>query len=187
MNEIELAAGLKHHDPEALAVLIETYSGYIGQIIHNLLLTFGRPEDVEELIADTYLAVWNHADRLDLACYSSLKGYIGAVARNKAKDFLKKKRVATLHLDDDLMLAADGPETRMLQKEQQALVRATLEQLGTEDREIFIAYYYHYQKIEEISRRMKMNPETVKSRLARGRKRLKKILEREAVFEEVLG
>lgn len=186
MNDIELMAGLKQHDPDALAALIEIHSAYIGQIIYNLMIPFGQLEDVEELIADTYLAVWNNAKHLDPDNYSSLKGYIGAVARNRAKDFLKKKRIATLHLDENIMLVADGPETRMLQKEQQAIVRATLEQLGNQDREIFIAYYYQYLSIGEISQKMNMNPETVKSRLARGRKRLKKIMEQEAILEGVL-
>ena len=37
-------------------------------------------------------------------------------------------------------------------------------------------YYYRYKKIEEIAEILKMNPQTVKTRLRRGREILKRIL-----------
>lgn len=122
------------------------------------------------------LAVWNASDRLDLTMYSSLKGYLGAVARNKAKDFLRKKKLATLVLDDDILVFSDSVEKKFLQKEQQAIVKKALDRLSAEDRDIFIRYYYRYEKVSDIARQMGMNEQTVKSRLARGRKFLKQVL-----------
>lgn len=37
-------------------------------------------------------------------------------------------------------------------------------------------YYYRYKKIEEIAEALEMNPQTVKTRLRRGRETLKRIL-----------
>lgn len=44
------------------------------------------------------------------------------------------------------------------------------------DRKIFMMYYYRYKKIEEIAEALEMNPQTVKTRLRRGRETLKRIL-----------
>ena len=71
----------------------------------------------------------------------------------------------------------DGDVERLiLQKEQQLIIGRTLEKLKEKDKAIFIMYYYRYKKIEEIAEILKMNPQTVKTRLRRGREILKRIL-----------
>ena len=50
--------------------------------------------------------------------------------------------------------------------------------LGEPDREIFLRYYYYEQKIAEIADEMAMNAGTVKSRLRRGREKLRQTLEK---------
>lgn len=176
MTDEEIAAGLKKQNTEALACLMERYSNYIASIIGQLLKTQGTVQDVEELMADVFLSIWNTANTLDMTTYSSLKGYIGAVARNKAKDFLRKKKLLTLTLDDDILLFSESIEKKLLQREQQDIVRKALDQLSPTDRTIFLRYYYQYEKITDIAHNLEMNIQTVKSRLARGRKFLKKIL-----------
>ena len=176
MTEEKIVRGLKRKNTDALAELMERYGRYVAGIIGRLLKGYGTVQDVEELMADVFLAVWNASARLDLTMYSSLKGYLGAVARNKAKDFLRKKKLATLALDDDILVFSDNVEKEFLQKEQQAIIQKALDRLSVEDRDIFIRYYYRYEKVSDIARQMGMNEQTVKSRLARGRKFLKQIL-----------
>ena len=49
------------------------------------------------------------------------------------------------------------------------------------DKEIFLRYYYEYQTMEQISASMDIPVGTIKSRLSRGRRRLKQvIMEQEA-------
>ena len=104
MTDEKIAVGLKKQDTEALVCLMERYSNYISSIIGQLLKNYGTVQDTEELMADVFLTIWNTADKLNMDAYSSLKGYIGTIARNKAKDFLRKKRFVTLALDDDILL-----------------------------------------------------------------------------------
>lgn len=42
-----------------------------------------------------------------------------------------------------------------------------------------MAYYYQYKKVDEIAREFQMNPQTVKTRMRRGKELLKKILIKE--------
>ncbi|MEF9971380.1 MAG: sigma factor-like helix-turn-helix DNA-binding protein, partial [Oscillospiraceae bacterium] len=44
------------------------------------------------------------------------------------------------------------------------------------DREIFLRHYYYYQALAQISVEMEINVSTVKTRLRRGREKLKEIL-----------
>lgn len=98
------------------------------------------------------------------------------IARNKAKDWLRSYRGEILELNDDILLIDGDVEHLILQKEQQLIIGRTLERLKEKDRKIFMMYYYRYKKIEEIAEALEMNPQTVKTRLRRGRETLKRIL-----------
>lgn len=51
-----------------------------------------------------------------------------------------------------------------------------LPKLKPEDQKIFLLHYYQYKKIDEIALIMHMNPQTVKTRLRRGRETLRSLL-----------
>ena len=55
-------------------------------------------------------------------------------------------------------------------------MRRAVEEMGEPEREIFLRYYYYAQSVREISQEMRMNESTVKTRLRRGRMRLKTTL-----------
>ena len=80
---------------------------------------------------------------------------------------------------DDVLLVDNSLENMIVQREQQRIIAKTLKQLKPLDWKIFVAYYYQYRKIEEIAQEFLMNPQTVKTRLRRGREMLKKILIKE--------
>lgn len=48
--------------------------------------------------------------------------------------------------------------------------------LKPEDQKIFLLHYYQYKKVDEIALIMHMNPQTVKTRLRRGREALRTLL-----------
>ena len=56
------------------------------------------------------------------------------------------------------------------------MVRRSIDHLGEPDREIFLRHYYYYQTVSEISQEMRLNESTIKTKLRRGRSRLRTIL-----------
>lgn len=176
MDEKLLLIRLKHKSEKALAETIEKYTAYVTTIIREIVNCKATPEDIEELVADTFISLWITSERIDYIHYSSLKAYIGMIARNKAKDFLKVQKNINLELYEDVILIDDGIEKKMIQKEQQEYIYNLLNKLKQEDRKIFLLHYYHYKKIDEIASIMKMNPQTVKTRLRRGRETLRILL-----------
>lgn len=129
MNERILLMRLKHKSERALTEVIERYTAYVTTIIREILNDKATAEDVEELVADTFIALWTTAERIDYIHYSSLKAYIGMIARNKAKDFLRMHKNINLELYDDVLIIDDGVEKKILQKEQQQYIKNLLKRL----------------------------------------------------------
>lgn len=179
MDEKSILKKLRNKDEKAFEELIDLYSAYVTAIVGSLLSSKGTKEDVEEVVADTFIALWNTAERINYEEYSSIKAYIAVIARNKAKDWLRTSRGQDLQLVDDILIIDNSVEQLIVQREQQRIIAKILKQLKPLDWKIFVAYYYQYRKVDEIAQGLQMNPQTVKTRLRRGREVLKKFLIKE--------
>ena len=103
------------------------------------------------------------------------------MARNRAKSFLRSSH-QTLPMDEDVLELPDAsPENQALEKDVRRRLLAAVKSMPPVDKEIFLRYYYEYQTMEQISASMDIPVGTIKSRLSRGRRRLKQvIMEQEA-------
>lgn len=179
MRDTELLGGLKRQDPDALEQLSTHYQSYVCTIISTMLQGTGTYSDTEELCSDTFLAVWQHADAI---APGKLKAYLGTIARNKAKSWLRSRRELTMDLDtlevpdDSLPL-----EEQAIRDELAARVRKAVDAMRPRDREIFLRHYYYMQTAETIGSVLGIPAATVRSRLARGREQLKKTLSKEGL------
>ena len=180
MKEDFLLCQIKKQRPQALERLIDLYTPYVRTIVASILGEWGTAEDREELISDIFLAVWDHAQQIQPG---KLKAYLGASARNKSKDFLRAIRPLEMDVDDVPALT-DGttPENQFLRQEQQRLVRQALDAMPSEDREIFLRYYYYLQTSQQIAAAMDMTASAVRTRLMRGRNTLKQTLLKEDIL-----
>ena len=88
MDEKSILKKLRNRDEKAFEEIIDLYSAYITAVVRNLLGSRGTKEDVEEVVADTFIALWITAERINYEEYSSIKAYIAVIARNKAHDFI---------------------------------------------------------------------------------------------------
>ncbi len=178
MKEDKLLKNLKRKRRDALEKAIAAYSGYVSVVVRGVMGEASSREDREEVVADTFVALWNHAEGLDER-RESIRGYLGAIARNKAISWLRKRREETPEGDELILWAPGGvePEAEAIRGELRGMLLEAVQEMEEEERDIFIRYYYRYRKINEISDELGLNPSTVKTKLARGRKKLKRILE----------
>ena len=106
-----------------------------------------------------------------------MRAYLGAIVRNKAKSALRRYHATDVLEDDILQISlSKEPEKEILLEELRALAHQAVNSLSQPDREIFQRYYFLYQKVDEIGTALGMNSATVRTKLARGRKRLKDYL-----------
>lgn len=155
---------------EALAWFIRQYTPYVGAVVYRVIGSSMSPADVEEVTADVFVALWSHAGDIRT---QQVKGWLGTVARNTAKNKLREMG-QELPLEDDVLLT-DGttPETESEKRDQLLTVRRAVLTMEEPDREIFLRHYYDYQTVERIAEEMALNASTVKSRLRRGREKLR--------------
>lgn len=175
MNEAKLLRRMKRGDTAALEAVIDAYAPYIAAIVTSICGTALTAEDIEETVSDVFYSLWQNAEKVQAG---KLKAYLGAIARNTAKNKLRSLHIA-LPLEDDVLLfptMEDGPELEALKKELQAETRTAVETLPEPDREIMKRYYYLYQSAADIARCMGLNPSTVTTKLSRSRDKLRRHL-----------
>lgn len=101
-----------------------------------------------------------------------LRPWLGAVARNRTAEAMRKQNVY-LPLEDDTLITLDRLWEQMVEKERCAAVAQAMRALPDEDREIFYRFYDLSQTAAQIAEDLQLNASTVRSRLMRGRRTLR--------------
>ncbi|MDD6214705.1 MAG: sigma-70 family RNA polymerase sigma factor [Firmicutes bacterium] len=177
-DEARLLKQLKKKNDKAIESAIELYTPYVSTVLYNIAGAILMREDIEEIISDVFISLWQNADKIDLQ-KGTIRSYIAATARNYAlKRFMQRKEYTSI---DDIEL----PDEKSITEDTvmyDFLWKAVME-LGEPDNEIFVRYYRYCEKLRDIAVATGVNLSTVKTKLSRGRQRLKKIL---SETEEVL-
>lgn len=160
----------------ALEKMIDLYTPYVGTVVYHAIGSALSKEDMEEVISDTFVALWRSADKFD-SQKGSLRTYLATIAHNLAKNKFSMQHFNE-ELNENIVAAHSEPYTRVEQDEERAAMIQAINELGEPDSEIFMRYYYYDEKISHIAKRMDLSANTVKTKLARGRGKLKGILQR---------
>lgn len=172
---------MKQGSQDALAWFIQRYGAYVSTIIHNIIGQRMSNADVEEVASDVFLALWNNAGKI---LPNAARSWLATVARNTARSRLRRAS-DTLPLDEEAVIVDDRtPEATLERREQAVRVRMALLSLNPVDREVFLRFYYYYQKTADIAADMGLNESTVRTKLNRGRAKLRDFLLREDNHDE---
>lgn len=171
MTEANALKELQNGSEKALEWFIKAYTPYVTTIIRNIIGEYANMSDVEEVAADVFFKLWENAGSV----YSP-KGFLGTVARNLAKN--RCRQIGwDLPLDDQILVVEElTPEMQVEKKELSRAVRLAVLGMPLPDREIFLRFYYYCQPLEAISSDMGINLSTVKTKLRRGKIRLRSTL-----------
>ena len=169
-EEEKLLMRLKNRKRNAIDEAIEVYTPYLSTVLYNMLGNRLPKEDIEEILSDVFVTLWKNADTIDLE-KGTLRAYLAAVARNFALKKLNKQRDYTSLDEIELPDEAPIPEENTTESVWDAVMS-----LGEPDNEIFVRYYIFGEKIREIAKATGVNPSTVKTKLSRGKRKLKEIL-----------
>ena len=173
MKDVRIIQKIKDRDSRGLELLMDRYISYVSAVVWGILKGAMSVQDAEEVVSDVFLAAWDNPQSLQP---EKLKAWLGAVARNKAKNALRYAG-HDLPLEEDVLELPDDSSFEKLERQEQArIVQQAIDTLTPKDREIFLRHYYYAQTLSHISREMKMPEATVKTRLRRGRMKLKEYL-----------
>ena len=176
IDEQYLIQQIKTGSQKALETVIDRYGSYVKAIAANTIKPPMTDADVEEVVSDVFLSLWSHPGDPDRG---SLKGYLAAITRNKARDRLRSFHIE-VPLESDCLEVPVEDSCRQIELAQlKEAVKQVVDRLEEPDRTILLRYYYFYQKTDAIARDMGMNPATVRTKLARSRQKLKEWLTQE--------
>lgn len=181
LTEEQALRQMKQGSQDALAWFIHRYGAYVSTIIHNIIGQRMSNADVEEVASDVFLALWNNAGKI---LPNAARSWLATVARNTVRSRLRRAS-DTLPLDEEAVIVDDRtPEATLERREQAVRVRMALLSLNPVDREVFLRFYYYYQKTADIAADMGLNESTVRTKLNRGRAKLRDFLLREDNHDE---
>ena len=173
MNDSKIINYYKSNNELDLEKIIKDYSNYINTIINNMAKLNLNDEDKEEIVSEVFFILWRNKDKLDYN--KRLSSYIAGVTRNIVKEYLRKKQI---HFDisdyENSLYSYDNLELLNDNIEEIKKIEKKLETIKEIDRKIFIDFYYSSKSIKDIAREQKISEFSVKQRLYRIRKKIKK-------------
>jgi RNA polymerase sigma-70 factor, ECF subfamily len=175
-RQAELIRGVAEGDEQALASLYDTTS----RTVYGLLLrVLSDPSSAEEVLLDVYAQVWRQA-----ASYCPERGrplaWLTTIARSRAIDRLRRSRneqQRAVPLDEAARAAGgESVEEGVRAGEVRAVVRAALDALTPEQRDVIELAYYGGMSHSEIAAARGLPLGTVKTRTRLGMMRLREML-----------
>ncbi len=172
MDEFGLWLQMKNGRLEALETLMDRYTSYVATIIYQVAGTQINAHDIEELTADVFIKIWNAREKIVLE-NGNPKAYMAKISRNVTINHLKKGKIFAVELEESVENFT--PETDFLEQEMQTEIAKIVKTLPSQEQEIFIRRYFYFEKIKDISLKMKLNENTIHTKLRRSKKKLEKI------------
>lgn len=182
MEDKEIIGLFFSREESAITRTKEKYGSYCAAIAGNIL---GDHQDVEEVLSDTWLRVWN---TIPPKRPEHLKLYLARIARNLAFDRFRADSRAKrgggempLALEElrECLPAPGNPEEVLAARELKKCINAFLWTLPERDREIFLLRYFSVESTVAIAKKFRLSEAGVRTVLSRTRKKLKDHLEKE--------
>ena len=145
--------------------------------VYRFALRVTRDESLaEDVVSEVFLHAWRGAGNFQAK--SKVSTWLLAIAHNKAKDALQRRRHEYLSDDDAAAIEdpADNPEATWSKKERGALLQECLTKLPAAQREVIDLVYYHHKSVEEVAQIVGVQAATVKTRMFYARSRLAQML-----------
>jgi RNA polymerase sigma-70 factor (ECF subfamily) len=192
---------------EALASIYDRHGGDVYALATR---TTGDPSVASDVVQETFLALWDRAELFDPA-RGSLRGWLLAIARNRAIDHIRHARrhdravafssLGTADQDDGSLAdwltgsgvlvatgAPDpGPETMVVGLETQALVADAIASLAPVERSVILLAYGSHLSQVEIAAELGWPLGTVKTRTRRALRHLRDRLVPPSTAADAIG
>lgn len=161
----ELVEKAKNGDEKAFIELIISINDYLYKIARTRLYC---QDDIEDAIQDTILSAFCYIKRLKNPEF--FKTWIIKILINNCNKIYKNKSKNDVHYEDYLLKSYTNEQNEF---ESNIDFYILLKNLNYNERIVIVLYYGLGYKIKEISKILEINENTIKSRLARGKEKIK--------------
>jgi RNA polymerase sigma-70 factor (ECF subfamily) len=183
----DLVQAAQSGDHEAFAELCRRHA----QTARRRILAIVRhQEDAEDAMQETLLSAYANLTRFRQSCKFST--WITAIGINAALTVIRKRKcrresdLEPCNSDEPVWDIADGapdPERRIAKAQIVHLLQKELHGLPPKMQEVVASYYGHDHSLQEAADALGISIAAAKSRLIRGRRRLRSSLERKGLLD----
>lgn len=181
-DDLALVQRVLDRRQEALAELYDRYAPLLLAVTRRILTT---PAEAEEALRETFLQVWNQAERHDSG-RSSVSTWLVLVARERALERLRQRRLRERPAVAAAAVSEGGVETlpgvyveSAAVKERRQRVQRALAGISPEHKEVLELAFYDGLSLTEIAERQGAPLVSVKSRALHAMKQLRRNLRAE--------
>jgi RNA polymerase sigma-70 factor (ECF subfamily) len=145
--------------------------------LYRYLVRLTRNEAIaEELMNEVFLESWRKAASYEGR--SSVSTWLISIGHNRAISVLRKRSEEAL--DDNMAVSiadeGDTPEVALQKSGKAAVMRACMDELSVDHREIIDLVYYHDKSVAEAAEILGIPENTVKTRMFYARKKLAELM-----------
>lgn len=185
MKPEEIKEGILTKNPQTYEYLMACYSRLLWTIAAGILNGAGTREDVEDVISDVFLSLWEHPEQFD-ETRGSIKTWLCVKTRSRAIDLLRKNcresfagekptaedtgQIWELRSEEDSIL------DQILVRQQAAEVVKQIQELEPPNREILMLRLVYEVKPALIAAKLKLPVEEIYDRIRIGKRKLKQKL-----------
>ena len=179
LGDNEIISRVLHGEQNAYAELVSRYQSYVFTLILRMVKS---REDAEEIAQDVFVKAYRSL--ADFRGESKFSTWLYTITNTTSITFLRKKKLDVHSLDNEKVFeVADSKDSGFRanlieQKSRVNMVNEAIAMLSPDDAEIITLFYKAEQNLEEISRILRLETNTVKVRLHRARARLREKMEK---------
>lgn len=170
IDDLTLARA-RRGEADACRALVERYQRPVFAVLSRMLAGRSDAALVEDLAQETFLRVFRALPQFRPGG-ARPSTWILTIATRLAIDELRKRRPPTRALDDGELPAPERADAGARRSEVGRALSAALSELPEDMRAAFVLRAWHGLGHEEIARALEVEVGTVKSRIARAKKRL---------------
>lgn len=168
MNDIVKKA--KNGETQALEELIHMYEIKLYKTASSIL---DCEDDINDAVQQTIISVYKNIGKLKND--KSFGAWMFKILINKCKDIWNQNS----NREKKMIDLNDNQDIPSNEKEDYSFVNEALNKLTEEYKEVTILYYYDGFSVKEISKILNIPQGTIKTRLARARKKLERLIGKE--------
>lgn len=175
-EERQIIRELKNGKEEAYKIVLDTYG---NRLMKTCYLILNDEMESEDVVQETFLRVFKNI--YSFKGKSSLYTWIYSIAMNLCRDSLRK-RTLDLPFNEDLEI--ETVEESIFENIDRKALRQELVKLPPIYKEVLVLFYFEGLSIKEISEISNEKEGTIKSKISRGRNKLRESLMKGGTFDE---
>lgn len=170
------------NEEQWLEEIMDQYGDQLVKLSYSYLRDWGK---AQEVVQDVFFISYKQYDTYPEI--KSFKAWIYRVTINRCKDVLKSSWIKRVIVNNSIFQFLSSkefsPEMMSLKKNAYEQLAQSVLSLPVKYREVIHLFYYEDLSVQEISVLLKINQNTIKTRLKKGREILGDILERGDSYE----